>query len=82
MNAPKMKTPGRSSGAGVGKSSEVGNLSADSTALGATAFCQCLINSSGCLVCRRWSRIIRGIEARRADSLRRQALGRQVFGGA
>lgn len=28
-----------------------------------------------CIVCRRWDRAIHGIEARRADSLRRQSMG-------
>lgn len=37
--------------------------------------CQCRINKSGCLVCRRWDRTIRGSDARRADSLRRQSMG-------
>lgn len=37
-------------------------------------FCQCRINQ-GCLFCRRWDRTIRGVDARRADSLRRQSMG-------
>jgi hypothetical protein len=40
-----------------------------------TTYCQCRLNPSGCLACRRWDRTIRGIDARRADSLRRQAIG-------
>jgi len=43
--------------------------------------CQCHINLSGCMVCRRWSKRIEGIEARRANSLRRQALGKRVRAG-
>ncbi len=43
--------------------------------------CQCRLNPSGCLVCRRWDRTIRGIDARRADSLRRQALGTLIKAG-
>lgn len=39
------------------------------------AACQCRINKSGCIACRRWDRTIRGIDARRADSLRRQSMG-------
>jgi hypothetical protein len=39
------------------------------------AGCQCRINPSGCLFCRRWDKRIRGIDARRADSLRRQSMG-------
>jgi len=38
-------------------------------------FCQCRINPVGCLVCRHWDRTIRGIDARRSDSLGRKALG-------
>lgn len=39
------------------------------------AYCQCRTNQSSCLACRRWDRTIRGVDARRADSLRRQSIG-------
>lgn len=80
MRRPDVKTPLAGAG-GAGEATEAGNLSADSTAPG-TMHCQCRLNFPGCLVCRRWDRTIRGIEARRADSLRRQSMGTLAFGGA
>jgi hypothetical protein len=46
----------------------------------ATHFC-CCKPGVPCVFCLRWHRKITGIEQRRADSLRRQALGRRVAGG-
>lgn len=40
--------------------------------------CQCRIDPAGCLVCRRWDRVIRGIEIRRADAIRRQWYSHQL----
>jgi hypothetical protein len=77
----QMKTPGGSRASGEA----VADRGIDQTnhiALGASGpACQCRINPSGCLVCRRFDKIIRGIEARRADSLRRQSLGARAAGG-
>lgn len=67
-----VKTPGRGNGTGAGEAAVVGDHGADSAMQG-TDGCQCRLNPSGCLVCRRWDRTIRGIEARRADVLRMQA---------
>jgi len=73
MRPLDLKTPGRGDGAGAWQSREAGNLKAKNNAHGPVA-CQCRINQ-GCLFCRRWDRTIRGIDARRADSLRRQSMG-------
>jgi hypothetical protein len=73
MRRPNVKTPGRGSGAGVEKNTEAGNLKTHSAAHGPAA-CQCRSNPSGCFVCRRWDRTIREIDARRADSLRRESM--------
>ncbi len=45
-------------------------------------FCQCRINQSGCLACRRWTNTINGIEARRAGLFRRQSIAVLVRGTA
>lgn len=67
-------------GQGAIETVEAGNLETNGNALGAIA-CQCHLNKSGCLVCRRWHRTIIEIEARRAASLRRQALGNLARAG-
>lgn len=46
----------------------------------ATHFC-CCKPGAPCIFCHRWDRTIRGIEARRSDSLRRQAMGEMLVGG-
>ena len=78
MLRPDVETPGRGSGAGVGETGQASNLKTDGIAHG-PLYCQCRINRSGCLVCRRWAKnisgIISGIDARRADSLRQQSMG-------
>lgn len=43
--------------------------------------CTCHLVGAICFACHRWDRRIRSIEARRADSLRRQALGNVAAGG-
>jgi len=68
MIIPTKDNARRAPGA-VGKASYIGQSNHS------LQFCQCRLNFSGCLVCRRWDKAIRGIEARRSDSLRRQALG-------
>lgn len=76
-NAPPAGETGRGA-----ESSEAGNLrDHDSAGLFNEPACQCHINPSGCMVCRRWSKCIEGIEARRANSLRRQALGQRARAG-
>jgi hypothetical protein len=71
MRRPDVKTPA------VGAAGAKGHTKDDAencNAHGPNA-CQCRINKSGCLVCRRWDKRIRGIDARRADPLRRQNMG-------
>ena len=80
MIATKDNAPPIAVGQGV-KSGEAGNLRRNSsTGSSNEPPGQCSINRSGCLVCRRWNRIIREIEQRRSDSLRRQALGNRMRG--
>lgn len=81
MIATKDNAPPIAVGQGA-ESSEAGNLRRKSST-GSTNEppCQCSINRSGCLVCRRWNKIIREIEQRRSDSLRRQALGNRIRAG-
>jgi len=45
------------------------------------AACMCRLNLSGCLCCRRWNKVIRNIEARRAASSRRQSAGEMACAG-
>lgn len=68
---------------GAGEAAEIGNLGKQITAhcpIADPAY-MCHLPGTVCLFCRRWDRTIRGIEDRRADSLRRQALGRRAAGG-
>lgn len=58
----------------IGKANYIGQTDHSGKAFEVNA-CQCRLNRSGCLYCRRWDRTIREIEARRAASLRRQSLG-------
>lgn len=74
MRRLNVETPRPGGARGVGEAGQASNLKTDGNAHGA-AGCQCRINKYGCLVCRRWDRTIRGIDARRADSLRRQSMG-------
>ena len=74
MRRPDVETPRPGGARGVGEAGQASNLKTDGNAHGPAA-CQCRINKSGCLACRRWDRTIRGIDARRADSLRRQSMG-------
>jgi hypothetical protein len=74
MSRLDVKTPRQPGQAlGVGEASEAGNLGAHHSMQGPA--CTCRMNPSGCLLCRRWHRTILGINARRADALRLQALG-------
>lgn len=81
MAATRNSAPPIAVGQGA-ESSEAGNLEGKSSTGSANepAACQCRINPSGCLICRRWSKRIQDIEARRANSLRRQALGNLMRG--
>lgn len=82
MTAPrKDNAPPIAVGQGA-KSSEAGNLRQQrSTGSLNEPACQCHVNRFRCLVCRRWSKTISGIEARRAASLRRQAIGQRARAG-
>lgn len=44
--------------------------------------CCCRPGATTCITCLTWDRTIRGHEARRAESLRLQAIGRRVAGGS
>jgi hypothetical protein len=63
-----VKTPRPGGARGVGSNTKIRNIEANGRTHGPTG-CQCRINPSGCLECRRWDKRIRGIETRSADSL-------------
>lgn len=77
MKAPSIKTP-RPVGALGAVKNDLAKIGANDSSSPA---CQCHIVGAICLACRRWDRTIRGIEQRRADSLRMQSFG-HCAGGA
>lgn len=82
MRPLEMKTPAgrRALGeAAVQRGSDKANGSAHGTI--ADPPCYCRTGAETCITCLSWARRITGIMDRRADSLRRQALGQRAVGG-
>lgn len=78
-----VKTPRPVGALGAEKSTEAGNLGKHDAPHGATERpCYCRPGATTCITCLTWDRTIRGHEARRAESLRLQAIGRRVAGGS
>ena len=82
MRRPDVIAPTGLAGRVGAEKQEVGSLGAkNSTGSVVELACQCRFNQSGCLVCRRWDRVIRQIEIRRADAIRRQWYSHQLAVG-